>query len=201
VSEKLMSKSYLTPNQVAELLMVSPTAVRQWAEKGDLKALTTPGGHRRFLPGEIEHFARQRGLTLNFGKGGALRVLIIDDDAQLSRYLVQLFKGFPDQVVTDTAHDGFVAGLKVLEFEPDVILLDLMMPGFNGFDVCRMLKDEPKTKMLRVIAMTGYPSPENVERILNAGAERCLPKPLDETVLLSLLGLSDAKASVKYKEL
>jgi len=185
-----MSKSYLTPNQVAELLMVSPTAVRQWAEKGELNALTTPGGHRRFLPSEVERFARKRGMTLNQGNEGTLRVLIVDDDEQYSRYLVKLLEGFPEQVVIDTANDGFVAGLKIREFKPHIILLDLMMPGLNGFDVCCLLKAGPNTKAIRVIAMTGYPSLENVEKILAAGAEACLSKPVDAQVLLEHLGLN-----------
>jgi len=169
--------------------MVSPTAVRQWAEKGDLCALTTPGGHRRFLHDEVERFAREKGLTLNMGKGGALRVLIVDDDEQLMRYLVKLLEGFPEQIVVETANDGFVAGLKIQEFKPNIILLDLMMPGLNGFEVCHMLKVGPNTKAIRVIAMTGYATAENIENILSAGAEVCLPKPIDEQKLLKHLGL------------
>lgn len=191
MSMKVMKKSYLTPNEVAELLMVSPAAVRQWAEKGELNALATPGGHRRFLPAEVERFARERGLTLNLGNGGALRVLIVDDDKQLRLYLVELLSGLQDEVVTETARDGFEVGLKVSEFKPQVILLDLMMPGLDGFQVCRQLKDGPNSKAIRVIAMTGHSSSENVEKILAAGAETCLAKPLDEQVLLKHIGLID----------
>jgi len=190
MSQRIARKSYLTPNQVAELLMVTPTAVRQWAEKGDLNALTTPGGHRRFLPVEVESFARKRGLTLNLGNTGTLRVLIVDDDEQLMRYLTKLLEGFPEQIVVETVNESFAAGLKIREFEPHVILLDMMMPGLNGFEVCRLLKAEPKTRVIRVIAMTGYPSSENIEQIINAGAEVCLPKPINEQVLLEQLGLT-----------
>ncbi|HED18958.1 MAG TPA: helix-turn-helix domain-containing protein, partial [Gammaproteobacteria bacterium] len=53
VSDGKKGKSYLTPNDVATLLMVSPVTVRQWAQKGGLSALTTPGGHRRFLRHDV----------------------------------------------------------------------------------------------------------------------------------------------------
>lgn len=185
----MMSKSYLTPNQVAELLMVTPTAVRQWAEKGDLKALTTPGGHRRFLPIEVEHFAQNRGLTLNITNSGPVRVLIVDDDVQLARYLTAFLGGFPESIVVESVNDGFAAGLKISEFSPDIVLLDLMMPGLDGFDVCRLLKSSASTKSIRIIAMTGYPSQENIEKILASGAEVCMHKPIDEEVLLDHLGL------------
>lgn len=190
MTDKLMSKSYLTPNQVAELMMVSPATVRQWAEKGELNALTTPGGHRRFLPSEVERFARKRGMTLPPENTGELRILIIDDDVQLSRYLQALFKGFAGQVVTKTVNDSFSAGFRAQEFKPHVVLLDLMMPGMDGFQVCRLLKSEPATKAVRVIAMTGFPSPENIKNIIEAGAETCLSKPLDEQLLLEHLGLN-----------
>ena len=149
MSEKDKNKSYLTPNQVAELLMVSPTAVRQWAEKGDLKALTTPGGHRRFLPGDVKRFARNRDLILNSGQADIVRILIVDDDEQLMRYLINLLEGFPGEIVIDVASNGFEAGLKIREFEPHVVLLDLMMPQLDGFQVCRLLKDNHDTKLVQ----------------------------------------------------
>lgn len=183
-------KSYLTPNQVAELLMVSPTAIRLWADKGDLKALSTPGGHRRFLPSDVDHFAKKRGLTLNNGQSRFLRILIVDDDAQLSRYLVTLLEGLEDKVVIETASDGFAAGLKVIDFKPHILLLDIMMPYMNGIQLCLRLKKEPSTKAIRVIAMTGFPSPDNIDGIINAGAEACLTKPIDEKILLEQLGIT-----------
>lgn len=185
-----MEKSYLTPNQVAELLMVSPTAVRLWAEKGELSALMTPGGHRRFLPSEVERFAHSRGLTLNLSGNEGLKILIVDDDSDFSDYLVALFENVDALVITETAKDGFSAGLKVRKFKPQIVLLDLMMPGLDGFQVCRLLKSDPATKSIKIIMMTGYASPENIENALLAGAEECMNKPVDTVSLLQRLGLS-----------
>jgi excisionase family DNA binding protein len=185
-----MKKSYLTPNKVAELLMVSPTAVRQWAEKGELSALMTPGGHRRFLPSEVDRFARSRGLTLNLGESEKLKVLIVDDDPGISSFLTALFENVDTPVLTETARDGFSAGLKVRKLKPQIVLLDLMMPGLDGFQVCRLLKSDPATKSIRIIVMTGYASPENIENALLAGAEACINKPIDTVDLLQRLGLS-----------
>lgn len=183
------TRAYLTPNEVAELLMVSPVTVRQWAQKGTLKALTTPGGHRRFLCSEVERFARQHGMILPPDCDPALRILVVDDDKQFVRYLLELLDGLPEEIVSDSAYDGFDAGRKVHVFQPHVVLLDLMMPGLDGFDVCRRLKDDAATKAVRIIAMTGYYAWENVNRIVNAGAEACLPKPLDPEALLEAIGL------------
>lgn len=179
----------LTPHQVAELLMVSPVTVRHWAQKGELKALSTPGGHRRFARDEVERFARQYGLALAPHISPGLRVLVVDDEPQLRQYLRELLEPLDDVTAVEVAADGFEAGHKVHKFRPNLILLDLMMPGLDGFEVCRMLKDDPETKTIRIVAMTGFLTAENVARIRQAGAEGCIPKPFEPRELFKLAGI------------
>jgi two-component system cell cycle response regulator len=69
-----------------------------------------------------------------------------------------------------------------------------MMPGLDGFQVCERIKSDPATRHIRVIAMTGYPDPRHVERILAAGAEDCLAKPLDEERVFAALRLEVNRA-------
>jgi CheY-like chemotaxis protein len=191
------SKNYYTPNQVAQLFMVSPVTVRQWAQKGLLHAALTAGGHRRFLHHDLIRFAQERGLTLNWpGRGGA-RILIVEDDPQQAAYIYELLHGRPGIEAVEVAASGFEAGHRLHGFNPNLVLLDLMMPGIDGFEVCHRLKSDPTTQSIRVLAITGYASPENVQRILDAGAEACLPKPLDTAHLLALLHLDDGR-SVGY---
>lgn len=181
------NRAYMTPNEVAELLMVSPVTVRQWAQKGWLKAVTTPGGHRRFLGEDVESFAKERGLQLL--SEGPLRVLVVDDNRSFARYLADLLATIPDPAVVATANDGFDAGRKIQLFDPDIVLLDLKMPGLDGFAVCQQIKEDPLTQHIRVIAMTGYFTPENELKIRQAGAEACLAKPFDKKDLFRAMGL------------
>ncbi len=189
--KKHNNKTYLTPNEVADLLMVSPATVRQWTVKGDLRSLTTPGGHRRFLYRDIEQFAKNRNMTLPplVDTTAEIRILIVDNDQQLVRFLATLLETRSEKVKIITAHDGFDAGQKVMQFKPQIVLLDLMMPGLSGFEVCRHLRDNPLTQHCKIIAMTGYYTPENVESILKAGANACLSKPIDSDSLLSTIGI------------
>lgn len=182
-------KPYLTPYEVAMLLMVAPVTVRAWAQKGLLRSLTTPGGHRRFLREDVERFARDNGVSLEARKPKDMRILIVDDDRQFAAYLSELLTGLGEKVVVDVAYDGFDAGCKVHTFKPDTVLLDLMMPGLDGFRVCRQIKRDAATSGVRVIAVTGYLTPDKVQRILEEGAETCLGKPLDKVALLTALGL------------
>jgi len=193
-SMKARSRQYLTPNEVAEMMMVSPVTIRQWASKGELPALTTPGGHRRFVRHDIEDFARQRGLALLPVAREETRILIVDDDQQFASYLKELL-GMSSQVVSiELAYDGFEAGQKVETFQPNIVLLDLMMPGLDGYEVCHRMKDDPRTKSIRIIAMTGYPSDENIQHIMSEGAEICLAKPIVTDKLFELLGLTKDEA-------
>ena len=189
MSDKTEEQTYLTPGDVAKLLMVSPAAVRRWAAEGDLKSLTTPGGHRRFLPADIEEFARSRSIAIPRTHKRKLQVLIVDDDIQYSGYLTKLLSKYSEKINFDVANDGYEAGYKIHKIIPDLVLLDLMMPGIDGFKVCEQLKMNKATKNIRIIAMTGYPSIANTNRSYQAGAELCLEKPIERQKLLEILNL------------
>lgn len=177
-------KQYLTPNEVAERLMVSPVTVRHWALDGKLPFETTPGGHRRFLLRDVEAFASGRDRP---AKQEAMRILLVDDNQALVGYLAELFDILPQDIVTEQAYDGFEAGRKLAEFRPHAVVMDVMMPGLNGMEVCRSIKNAPATADVRVVMMTGYPSQENTQQALEAGAAACLAKPLDKAQLFAAL--------------
>jgi excisionase family DNA binding protein len=190
IMTKLRQKTHLTPNEVAQLLMVNPVTVRQWAARGLLRSLTTPGGHRRFLLSDVEEFARSRGATpASRSSGRPDRVLIVDDDPQLGRFIADLVRARDAHVETEIAIDGFEAGSKVESFRPHVLLLDLTMPGVDGYEVCRRLRARPTLNHIRIVAVTGMGGSDNAQGILAAGANACLTKPLNEEQLLVELGL------------
>ena len=188
-------KGYYAPSQVAEMLMVSPVTVRLWASKGHLQSVQTPGGHRRFLRHELERFARERNLTLQIPASDALRILIVDDNQQVTRYLERLL-ATQDSIDSMSANDGFSAGRLVQVFQPQVVLLDLMMPGLDGFQVCRQIKADPVYRSVRIIAMTGFCTADNVHKALSAGAECCIAKPIDEHELFRHLGLAQLQTQL-----
>lgn len=188
-----LQKSYLSPAEVAKILMVSPATIRLWASKGQLNAVSTPGGHRRFLRRDIQEFARDKKLTMQIPGNEKLRILIVDDDKDVARYLSHFLRRSAPNTESMVAHDGYNAGKMVQYFQPHIVLLDLMMPELNGFDVCRQIKRDSSTKATRVIAMTGFYNDENVKRAMGAGAECCIAKPFDQDQLLDLLRLDDTR--------
>ena len=193
-THKDANKAYLTPNEVAELLMVAPVTVRSWAQKGLLVAKVTPGGHRRFLKSDVERFVRESGATHANVKSCATRVLIVDDDPLMTTYVHDILENSGLGFVTKIAKNSFEAGVKINTFAPDVVLLNFMLPDIDGFQICSLIKGDVATRHIGVIAIAENMSAENVTRMLEAGAETFLTKPFNPE---DLLGILSHTASVK----
>jgi len=111
------------------------------------------------------------------------RILIVDDESAARSALSTLLRREGFEVVD--ASDGATALAKSITFRSDLILLDIMMPGMNGFEVCRRVKATPETKLTPVILITGLFSTEDRIRGINAGADDFLSKPFDFNELLA----------------
>jgi len=182
-------KPYLTPTEVAGMLRVATVTVRMWAQKGMLKAEVTPGGHRRYMLQEVKRFARSHGIALQLENDEHLRILIVDDETAWLDLMVEILRDTRDEVIIETAADGFEAGHKVASFRPHLVLLDLMMPGINGEQVCQAIKNDPETSSARVICISGFIDEKNEKRLKDAGVERCFSKPIDTDELLDAIGV------------
>ncbi|MCU7916005.1 MAG: response regulator [Candidatus Thiodiazotropha sp. (ex Gloverina cf. vestifex)] len=180
---------------MAGLLGASPVTVSKWAHKGLLHAHVTQGGHRRFTYTEIQRLARDRGMTLFLESDAPLRILIVEDDKQFSDFLNEALSGDGFDLEVIVANDGFEAGRQLQKSLPQIALLDIMLPGIDGFTVCKQLRTDPETQEIRVIAMTGYYTKENVDRILQAGAETCLEKPFTTSQVFDALNLAGVEGA------
>ncbi len=110
-------------------------------------------------------------------------VLIVDDLEANTRLLARLIE--PKGFVVLSAHGGEEALEYVRDYPPDVILLDLMMPEVDGFEVCRQLKDSAATRHIPVIIITGVMEREANLRALEVGADDFIVKPFDSLLLLA----------------
>ncbi|MDP6633265.1 MAG: response regulator [Phycisphaerae bacterium] len=178
-------KKRLSTTEVARLLHASVASVASWIDQGRLVGGKTPGGHRRIEADDLVRFMRRQNLRIPpelIDGGGA--VLVVDDERAIAAWLVEEIKTrHPDWKVFQ-AHDGFTAGDIVGASRPDVIILDIRMPGIDGLEVCRRIKSREDTRNIAVIAMTAHASQDMTEQILGAGARACFIKPLDITVVM-----------------
>jgi len=111
------------------------------------------------------------------------KILIVDDESGARAALEFLLRreGFE---VRDAA-DGASAIQECATFRPDLILLDIMMPGMDGFEVCRHIKATPETRLTPVVLITGLSDTEDRIMGINAGADDFLSKPIDLNELLA----------------
>ncbi|HEU0199332.1 MAG TPA: response regulator [Burkholderiaceae bacterium] len=108
-------------------------------------------------------------------------ILVVDDDARNRKVLITLLEA--EGYTTRQAADGQQALLSVVESPPDLILLDVMMPGLDGYAVVQRLKKVAGTKAIPVILITALSNRESRLRGLEAGAEEFLTKPVDRIEL------------------
>jgi DNA-binding response OmpR family regulator len=110
------------------------------------------------------------------------RILIVDDDLQMQDMLKAMLSLYG--YLPEVAGDGFEAGVKVMAFKPGLIVLDLFLPGMDGFEVCRRIKENDATSHMKVFAVTGHDSRENRDRIMAMGADGYISKPFDTRTFL-----------------
>lgn len=109
-------------------------------------------------------------------------IMIVDDIPENLQVLGNTFATFNTNLII--AQDGETAISNAKEEIPDIILLDIAMPGTNGFDVCRALKDEPSTKDIPIVFVTAKTSTEDLQKGFEMGAVDYVTKPFNSSELL-----------------
>lgn len=109
--------------------------------------------------------------------------ILIADDNQANCELLEAYLAEVDCDI-DVASDGQETLDKVTRFVPDLILLDVMMPKLSGFEVCKKLKDDPKTARIMILMVTALNELGDIERAVAAGTDDFLSKPVNKIELL-----------------
>jgi signal transduction histidine kinase/DNA-binding response OmpR family regulator len=123
------------------------------------------------------------------------RVLIVDDDVDAAEMLAQALKDAGHEVREE--HDGTSALVAAAQFQPDVVLLDLGLPGMGGIEVARRLRAYPQLAGVRIVALTGSSQPAERTRSAAVGIESHLVKPVDLDTVMDAIGASRAGARSK----
>jgi DNA-binding response OmpR family regulator len=110
-------------------------------------------------------------------------VLIVEDDRELRQFYQTLFES--DGFRSEQAHNGLQAFEKAIESRPDLILTDIAVPGIDGIELCRRLRADDRTRLIPVIAVTGYADRRYPDRAIEAGADHVIIKPCRGSELLA----------------
>ena len=188
---KIEADQLLTSHQVGALLQVNPSSVKKWVNEGRIAAFRTPGGHRRIRAVDLVEFldVHKMPIPRPLANVSKRRLLIVDDDAQQLRALERAFKPYSARMQVMTTQHGIDALVMVGALKPQLIVLDVFMPEIDGLEVCRRLKANPETSTIGVIVASGNLTPEVEKAALEAGAIRCLAKPIDVGLVLEHLAV------------
>ena len=169
-------KTYTT-FQISKLCDVYPTTVINWIEEGKLGAYKTPGGHRRVKKEDLIVFLKKFNIpvTIDADNVNTRKILVVDDDPIILDMLKTLLEKSHFEVKTVT--NGFDAGFVIARWMPDLIVLDMVMPDLDGFEMCRRLKTDKTTSDIPIIAITAFSASEDIDRIYAVNADDYLAKP------------------------
>lgn len=148
----------LSVGQVAKICRVSKKTVLNWIYRDAVKAFTTYGGHYRVWPGDVKKFLVKTGIDVPFQyvDDRQTTIIIVDDDVAYTLLLKEAICtefASADIITTD---DGYEALLLIGERKPQVLILDLMMPKIDGYQVLELMKSRKKENAMKVVVLSGY---------------------------------------------
>lgn len=166
--------------------VVNQTAIN-WIRNGYLTAFSTPGGQYRIYLEDLIDFMKKRNMKIPAEVLNAyqqrssvpISILVVDDDKGLNQVVTKyLTKEFSDSHIYQ-AFDGFEAGAIIADKKPNIILLDLNLPGVNGEELCKKINTSEEFGKPVICVMTALQDDGIEERLKNMGAIHFFIKPLN----------------------
>jgi two-component system OmpR family response regulator len=167
--------------------VVNQTAIN-WIKNGYLKAFQTPGGQYRVYSEDLINFLQDRGMRMPDELHKILEdqlaidtVLIVDDEEDLNNTIKKGLEVLNPEWTIFQAFDGFEAGKLSVANRPNLIILDVELPGVDGVRLCKSLREDAGTPSPLIIGISGKKS--NEKPILEAGADAFINKPFEVKAL------------------
>ncbi|HUV06227.1 MAG TPA: response regulator [Spirochaetia bacterium] len=173
--------------------VVNQTAIN-WIKSNYLKAFMTPGGQYRVYSDDLYGFLKSRDMRIplelqkHIEQGRtAKKLLIVEDELEVNDILKRFFEKKKPEYQIYQAFDGFEAGKLLTEINPGIVILDINLPGIDGYRLCSRIKSDPSLGSPLIIAITGLSDPDVERKIRKEGADAFFTKPFEPTVLSDMI--------------
>ena len=175
-----MPEKIYTTYQIGKFCQVNIRTVIRWIETGKMKAYSTPGGHRRVKWSDLINFLTENRMPIpkELEEAKKRKILVVDDDPDFLEIASKILERI-QEAETRTTASGFDAGVLVAEWNPDLILLDFLIPVLDGFEVTKKLRSNPRLKKIPIIAVTSISDPKELERVKTSGVDSVITKPIE----------------------
>lgn len=193
-----IQKTFCTTREAAQILGVSLRTAQLWAEEGLLEAWKTSGGHRRITRESVERLLAvpPAQATLSAPKPTAdaasppqvretagpsapeLSILVVEDDPELRRLYRAMLSRWPMHPEVIVADDGYEALILIGQARPDLLIMDLRMPGMDGFRMLQALRALPKMAEMKIVVVSGLDAAEIRSQSELLEDITILPKPI-----------------------
>lgn len=172
--------------EIAKICHVTPPTINRWIKEGKLPFFTTGGGQYRVWACDLVDFLNKHNIPVPpaLRQEEPVRVLLVDDEPEIRKLARRLIKQTYPEAEVNEAADGFDAGSKIAHLRPTLIILDIRLPGVDGYKVCRMIREDANLKGVKILTISGYNTEESMKKSLEAGADDFLSKPFDNKELI-----------------
>ena len=171
-----------TSKKAAEILKVTARTVQLWAESGILKSWKTPGGHRRYSTADVialsEQIKNEDNIIQSPRAEKIVKLLIIEDDLDLLRLYQLTIEGWKMPVELELASDGYLGLIKLGEFKPDLMVLDLNLPHVDGFRIVESMQNSKFHNSTKLLVVSGLPVIDIKARLEDLEESSILTKPV-----------------------
>ena len=172
-------KDLYTTGEAAEICKVSQQTIIRCFDSGRLEGFRVPGSRFRRVPRHsLIKFMKENKIPIDGLDFGKKKVLIVDDDAEIVELIADVLAR-DGRFDIKSASSGYEAGIQTQQFRPDLILLDYMLPDVNGNIVCKTIKSNPEFENTNIIIVSGVIKQDEIEQILQTGAEDFIKKPFN----------------------
>ncbi len=185
-------KKEVGTRDAARQLGVSVRTVQLWVERGALRAWKTAGGHRRIEQSSIDALLNQSDLS---APGSALRVLAVEDELTVQAYYQALLDVIAPQAELHIAENGYEGLIELGRTDPNVLLVDVDMPGMDGLAMLDEISTNPATQNIRIAVVTGLSAAEVAVRGGLPDGVELLAKPLQAHDLQRLLDIDQTNTA------
>ncbi len=188
-------KTVFTTGEAAKICKVSQQTIIRCFDSGQLKGFRVPGSRFRRIPRDVLYkFMKDNQIPTDALESGKRKALIVDDDVEL----VELMKDVLERdgrFEVRSANNGFDAGMMVREYQPDILVLDFMLPDINGKEVCTRVRSDSSLDDVKILCISGMVEQDQIEELKRSGANDFLQKPFDlETLVDRICKLVEIEA-------